>query len=46
MNASNETINNFTEKERLKASQQTVTVTTLDDLDKEVGFFYYHIIFD
>lgn len=35
-NASNETIYEFTAEERQKASKQTVTVTTLDDLEKEV----------
>ena len=45
-NASNEMINNFTAEERRKASSQMVTVTTLDDLEKQVRFYYYHIVFN
>jgi hypothetical protein len=45
-NASSETINNFTAEERQKASSRVVTVKTLDDLEKQVGFYYYHIVFN
>ena len=45
-NASNETINDFTAEERRKASSRMVTVTTLDDLEKQVRFYYYHIVFN
>jgi hypothetical protein len=46
MNASEETIHDFTEEERQKASENAVTVTTLEDLRKEVGFYYYHVVFN
>jgi hypothetical protein len=45
-NASKETINDFTAEERRKASRRMVTVTTLDDLEKQVGFYYYHTVFN
>jgi hypothetical protein len=45
-NASDKMMNEFTDKERGRAARETVTVTSIEELDTQVGFYYYHIVFN